>query len=213
VLDAAGHEQDSYGMTQASLLDLVLARRSAPVLKEPGPTRAELARILAAAGTVPDHGSLRPFRFVVVEGEGRAVFGDALARMAAEHRPSMPAAGLDKVRAKAFRSPTLIALIASPRNEKIERWEQHATAACAGYAVVLAAHALGVGANWKSLPFTRGAALAGVLGLTAEEEMFGWIHLGRASDEAAPAPRQPLILADVVTVIDGSGERRAFAES
>lgn len=197
-------------MTDASLLDLVLARRSAPVLREPGPTHAELARILAAAGTVPDHGTLRPFRFVVVEGEGRGAFGDALAQTAAEHRPGMPAAGLDKIRAKAFRSPTLIAVIASPRSAKIERWEQHATAACAGYAIVLAAHALGVGANWKSVPFTRGAALARVLGLTADEEMFGWIHLGRASEEDAPAPRAPLALAEVVTLLDGSGERRAF---
>jgi len=212
-LDAAGRERDSYGMTDAPLLDLVLARRSAPVLKEPGPTHAELARILGAAGTVPDHGTLRPFRFVVVEGDGRAAFGDALARTAAEHRPGMPAAGLDKMRAKAFRSPTLIAVIASPRSEKIERWEQHATAACAGYAVVLAAHALGVGANWKSVPFTRSAALVGVLGLTADEEMFGWIHLGRASEEAAPAPRAPLVLADVATLLDGSGERRAFDAS
>ncbi|MFZ6177294.1 nitroreductase family protein [Nannocystis pusilla] len=199
-------------MTDARLLDLMLARRSAPVLKEPGPTRAELARILAAAGTVPDHGSLRPFRFVVAEGEGRAAFGDALAETAAEHRPGMPAAGLEKIRAKAFRSPTLVAVIASPRNDKIERWEQHATAACAGYAVVLAAHALGVGANWKSVPFTRGAALTRVLGLSAEEEMFGWIHLGRASDEAAPAPRPPLVLAEFASVLDGSGARRAFDE-
>lgn len=197
-------------MTDAALLDLVLARRSAPVLREPGPTHAELSRILAAAGTVPDHGSLRPFRFVVVEGDGRAAFGDALAATAAEHRPGLPAAGLDKLRAKALRSPTLIVLIASPRSDKIERWEQHATAACAGYALTLAAHALGVGANWKSVPFTRGAALTRLLGLTAGEEMFGWIHLGRASDEAAPAPRPPLALADFTTLLDGPGERRPF---
>lgn len=200
-------------MTDAPLLDLVLSRRSAPVLKEPGPTHAELAQILKAAGTVPDNGGLRPYRFVVVEGEGRAVFGDALAQTAAEHRPNMPAAGLDKIRAKAFRSPTLVALIASPRSEKIERWEQLATAACAGYAVVLAAYALGIGANWKSVPFTRGAALARVLGLADGEEMFGWIHLGRASEEVAPAPRAPLLLADVVTQLDGSGALRAFDES
>ncbi|MDC0716639.1 nitroreductase family protein [Nannocystis bainbridge] len=200
-------------MKDAPLLDLVLARRSAPVLNDPGPTHAELARILAAAGTVPDHGSLRPYRFVVVEGEGRAAFGDALAQTAAERRPDMPATGLEKIRAKAFRSPTLIALIASPRNDKIERWEQHATAACAGYAVVLAAHALGIGANWKSVPFTRGAALTRVLGLEAGEDMFGWIHLGRASDDTAPAPRAPLVLADVATVLDGSGARRAFDAS
>jgi nitroreductase len=194
-------------MTDASLLDLVLARRSAPALTEPGPTRAELARILAAAGTVPDHGGLRPYRFVVVEGEGRAAFGDALARTAAEHRPGLPAGGLDKIRGKALRSPALIAVIASPRGAKIERWEQHATAACAGYAIVLAAHALGVGANWKSVPYTRGAALSELLGLTPDEEMFGWIHLGRACDEPAPAPREPLALADVASLLDGAGRR------
>ncbi|MCY1004458.1 hypothetical protein OV079_02510 [Nannocystis pusilla] len=42
--------------------------------------------------------------------------------------------------------------------------------------------------------------------------MFGWIHLGRASDEAAPAPRTPLVLADLSSVFDGSGARRAFDE-
>ena len=58
--------------------------------------------------------------------------------------------------------------------------------------------------------FTRGAALSRVLGLTADEEMFGWIHLGRASEADAPAPREPLALAEFVTVLDGSGERRTF---
>jgi hypothetical protein len=43
--------------------------------------------------------------------------------------------------------------------------------------------------------------------------MFGWIHLGRASEEVAPAPRAPLLLADVVTQLDGSGALRAFDES
>lgn len=186
------------------MVDLLMERRSAIALDSPGPTRADLDRILRAAGTVPDHGLLRPFRFVVAEGEGRAQFGDALAKDQAARKPGAPPEALAKMRAKAFRSPTLVVLIASPKVGKIEVWEQTATAACAGYAVVLAAHALGLGAVWKSVPFTKGAALTETLGLSETEAMLGWIHLGTASRDV-PAPHPPLDLAAVTTVLDGSG--------
>lgn len=192
-------------VNSTALLDMMVSRRSAAALVEPGPTRDELERMFSAAVTVPDHGALRPFRLVVVEGDGRARFGDALAKTAAEHRPSMPAVGLEKVRAKAFRSPTIVILVASRKSAKIEAWEQNATAACAGYAIVLAAHALGIGAVWKSVPFTRGMALSETLGLTDSEEMLGWIHLGKAAgDEPLPA-RAPFVVSDVASVLGGDG--------
>ena len=151
-------------------LALLLSRPAISTLGAPGPTRAQLDQLLLAAGTVPDHGRLRPYRFAIIEGDGRAAFGDALARAAAERKPGLSEGALDAMRAKAFRSPTSIAVIASPKPGKIERWEQHATAACTGYAIVLAAHALGVGAVWKSVPFTRGQALTELLGLTDAEK-------------------------------------------
>jgi nitroreductase len=190
-----------------ALLDLVLSRRSAAALVDPGPSPEELERILSAAGAVPDHGLLRPFRFVVAEGEGRARFGDALAATALERKPELPESAREKIRSKAFRSPTIVALIASPKPGKIEVWEQNATAACAGYAIVLAAHALGIGASWKSVPFTKGAALAEALGLAEGEEMLGWIHLGRAArDQELPA-RKPLALAEMTSVLGADGRK------
>ncbi|WP_437691406.1 nitroreductase family protein [Sorangium sp. So ce176] len=189
------------------LLDLVVGRRSVAALAEPGPSAEQLERILLAAGAVPDHGLLRPFRFVVAEGDGRARFGDALAASAAEHAPGMPEKKLDSVRAKAFRSPTIVALIASPKPGKIALWEQSATAACAGYAIVLAAHALGVGAVWKSVPFTKGRALAEALGLRDDEEMLGWIHLGTPARDEPPAPRPPLATGDIASVLEPGGLR------
>lgn len=196
--------------TAPAMLDFLLSRRSATSLGLPGPTREELDQILRAAGAVPDHGLLRPFRFVIVEGEGRARFGDALAKTAAERQPAMPAALLEKVKAKAFRSPTIVVLIASPKPGKIDTWEQNATAACAGYALTLAAHALGVGAVWKSVPFTKGMALTETLGLESTEEMLGWIHLGKPSRDDAPPPRAALDLAAMTTVLDGEGRRTPY---
>ena len=186
------------------MLELILARRSAPgTLVEPGPTHEQLAQMLATAATVPDHGRLLPYRFSVVEGEGRAAFGDALAKCQAERKPELPAAVFEKVRSKAFRSPTIIVVIASPKPGKVEVWEQKATAACTGYAITLAAHALGVGAVWKSVPFTRGAALAELFGLTEAEEVLGWIHLGTPSGEPLEK-REGLNMDTHVTLLAGS---------
>lgn len=162
-----------------------------------------LEKILQAAGTVPDHGLLRPFRFVVAEGDGRAQFGDALLKVGQERMPGMPAAKLEKLRAKAFRSPTLVAVIASPVPGKVEAWEQVATAACAGYAICLAAHALGVGAVWKSVPFTKGQALTETLGLADGEEMLGWIHLGTETRAEATPAREAFDVSAKTTVLDG----------
>lgn len=187
------------------VLDFLLARRSAAALIEPGPSRDQLAKILSAAGTVPDHGLLRPYRFVVVEGEARSRFGEALAGAAKERKPELAPPMLEKVAAKAQRSPTIVAVIASPKAGKIETWEQKVTASCAGYALILAAQALGVGAVWKSMPFTKGASLTETLGLTPEEEMLGWIHLGtRAREQELPA-RKPLVLSELVSVLSPDG--------
>lgn len=188
-----------------TMLDFLMTRRSAGTLAAPGPSRAQLDQLLQAAGTVPDHGRLRPFRFAVIEGEGRAAFGEALAKVAQERRPDMPAGGLDKMRSKAQRSPTIIVVIASPKPGKIEVWEQHATAACAGYAIILAAAAIGVGAVWKSVPFTRGTGLKELFGLADTEEMLGWIHLGTEDADEAPVARPNLDLAETAILVDGSG--------
>ena len=44
----------------------------------PGPTAAELDVIIATATRVPDHGKLRPWRFIVFEGDARLKAGAAI---------------------------------------------------------------------------------------------------------------------------------------
>lgn len=188
------------------VLTFLLTRRSGVELVEPAPSDAQLATMLQAAASAPDHGGMRPYRFVIVRGAGRDRFGDALAAAAAEARPGVPAEAFAKVRNKAFKAPLLVVVIAAQQaGGKAEPWEQSATAACAGFAVVLAANALGVGAVWKSSPFMRGRALVHVLGLGPDESALGWINLGR---ELAPAEarRAPDVSA-LATVLDGDARR------
>ena len=81
-----------------------------------------------------------------------------------EGKPDLPDEAFEKLRQKAFLAPSQLVLIFTPRPIKIPVWEQQVTASCAGYAVTLAAHALGLGAIWKSSPFLDGARIREVLG-------------------------------------------------
>src|SRR5260221_4983662 len=60
-------------------LEVIRARRSIGRLTEPAPSDAEPTQILEAAVAAPDHGELRPWRFVVLRGEAQDAFGEVLA--------------------------------------------------------------------------------------------------------------------------------------
>ena len=179
-------------MTVASLLGrrplrAMLDRRSSSTLVEPGPSVDQLGQILEAATTVPDHGGLRPWRLVVVSGRGRDRFGDALAAAGREAIPTLDTATTERLRGKAFVAPTLIAIAARvDGGAKIPAWEQVASASCCGYAIALAADALGFGAMWKSSPFQRGDELFRLLDLEPDDQFLGWVNIGTTVDAVAP---------------------------
>ena len=189
-----------------AVLDAILHRRSvARFVEDVLPTPAELDALLRAATTVPDHGELRPYRFVVSQGAGRARFGAALAAAGLENNPDLPQGLQEKLRSKALAAPTQILIVSSPRpGMKIPVWEQEVTASCTGYAIALAAHALGLGAIWKSAPRMDGAQLRATLDLREGERLLGWVNVGRPVAEGA-VPRVDVELATVAGVLGAVG--------
>src|SRR5215218_4068321 len=91
-------------------LDLLLSRRSVGALTEPAPEGTELDLILEAGLRAPDHGRLRPWRFVLIRGEARAALGECLASALKTRDRAAPPALLDRYRAWAVRHPLLIAV-------------------------------------------------------------------------------------------------------
>ncbi len=176
-----------------SIYNFLAQRHSAALLVEPKPSRPEIERILQVAATVPDHGALKPYRFVVIEGEARETFAEALLDAAHAHRPG----GLDegmkpKIKAKAFAAPLQIVIIFSPKDSpKIPRWEQMAAASCTGYALDLAANALGYGSVWKNFAYDPGPKMTSLFGLRAGEEVLGWVNVGTERDRDR-TPRSPV---------------------
>jgi nitroreductase len=188
-------------------LELLLARRSAPALVEPPPSEAELETILHAATTVPDHGTLRPWRFVVVTGEARQRFGEALAASVLQARPDSPPEALVKPRLKAFVAPLFVVIVFSPRDDgKTPEWEQMVSAGLTGYAMLLAAESLGLAAGWKSSHHLEGDELRALLRLRPQERILGWINLGHMPEKVAAGlaekPRDLVPLEDVVSHLE-----------
>lgn len=195
----------------AAALQPFLTRRSTAALYPPAPTAEQLDAILAVAASVPDHGGLRPWRFVVVSGDAREAFGEALAQAALEADPALDAGVQERIRSKAFVAPALVAVAARiDTRAKVPAWEQIASASCAGYAIALAAHQLGLGAIWKSAPVHEGVAIEKALDLTPDDRFLGWVNIGHAGAERGTVLRQTPDLGDVARRLDPDGTPRPY---
>src|SRR6476619_4567571 len=89
-------------------LEALITRSSAKTYGDTAPTKEHLATVLQAAVRAPDHGRLRPWRFMLIEGEQRRKFGDILAASAMRRNPALSAGDLQREHDKALRAPLSI---------------------------------------------------------------------------------------------------------
>ena len=174
-------------------LRLLAHRRSTKVIHftAPGPASAEIDALIALAARVPDHGKLGPWRFVVVEGEGRARAGEKLAGVCADE----PSAAI--ARNAFLRAPVCVMVISTAApHPKIPEWEQQLSAGAVCFALLIAAHAAGYGGCWLTGWPAYDARARAALGLAEPERIAGFIHLGTPTE--APTER---VRADVIARI------------
>lgn len=116
---------------------------------EPGPSEAELDRILSIAARTPDHGKLFPWRFVIVERKQRQSLAAVLARALPEHDPDALPAHYAKALEFAHQAPSLVVVVSAPvPNHKIPEWEQELSTGAASMNLLIAAHAMGYVGGW-----------------------------------------------------------------
>jgi nitroreductase len=166
-------------------LDLLLRRRSASAkaMTEPGPNAEDLQLILKAGVRVPDHGKLAPWRFLLFDGEGRAEFGAVLERVLAEREPDAGDVRRQIERTRFMRAPLVIAVISSPKSDKpIPEWEQRLSAGAVCQNMVIAATALGYGAQWITEWCAYDEAVVAALGLSGKEHVAGFLYLGTSGE-------------------------------
>jgi len=176
----------------SSALSLLQTRKSASVkaMGGPGPTPEQLKTILEIAVRVPDHGKLTPWRLVLFEGEARRKFGELIkARWHALH----PDHGEDSLAFQAglfLRAPTVVVIVskAGP-HVKIPEWEQLLSAGAVTQNMLLAAAALGVGAQWNTDWIAYDAEIMKAMGLSETEKIVGVVYFGTPSAALEDRPR------------------------
>ncbi|MGI9423716.1 MAG: nitroreductase family protein [Hyphomicrobiaceae bacterium] len=178
------------------MIDFLLARRSSrpAMLGDPGPTPEDLNKILTVAARVPDHKKLVPWRFIVFEGEARALFGAQLAEICAqeEAEPLSPVR-LETERARLMRAPVVIAVVSRINRERgVPELEQTLSAGAACLNLCHAANALGYGTSWITEWYSFSPGVRGLMKLTDDEQIAGFIYVGTASEKQQDRDRPTL---------------------
>jgi len=183
---------------RSSILSLLETRRSAKPreLVGPGPTAAELERMLAIAARTPDHGKLHPWRFVIVGDDQRDAFGTLLREAVVEHDPCTTIAHHNKEDEFAHYAGQLVVVVSAPAaNHKIPVWEQELSCGAAAMNLLLAAHALGYVAGWVTGWRAYSERVRAAF-CEPGERIAGFVFIGEASRDLEDRPRPEL--SDVV---------------
>jgi nitroreductase len=177
-------------------LDFLARRRSASALAltEPAPSPTELETLLRLAARVPDHGKLFPWRFVVLRGPAKQRFIAGLEAIASK-RPDGEklTAKLGKIKAP----PLTVAVVSHATPTDIPEWEQRLSSGAVCMTLIIAAQAMGYGANWITDWYAYDAEAGRLLGLKDGEQVAGFVHLGTSAD--APLERVRPDMAAVVS--------------
>lgn len=159
--------------------------------------------LLETAVWVPNHRLTEPWRFVFLNGESVARYAAirrdmALDACAVEDEATRRQVG-DGTYQKFIGIPAFLAVIMKEHADPETREEDFAACCCLTQNFLLLAWERGLGSSWKT--FKNDPRLRALLGLSADEKVVGWLHLGYPNGAAQPTRRSPAI--ERFTVLNG----------
>ena len=171
----------------SSVTRFLLDRASEPRLEAPAPPRDVLEQAFQCAARAPDHALLRPWRYLVIEGEALEALGELFASACPETASEQE---VEKSRKAPLRAPMVIVGIASPQHHpKVPEVEQVMSAAAGMAFIGLALRDAGYGGMWRTGPVTYHAQVHRGLGLAEGESIVGFLYTGTVVQEKPPVPR------------------------
>lgn len=179
----AGNDLAAFAQTLITSRQNILPRR----LAEPGPSTEQVMDMFRCAASAPDHGVVRPWRFVLVPEDKRALLADVFAQALIERDAAATEEQIGQAREKAFRAPFLALAIArlGPCEPDIEPLERMVSVGAAIQNFLLSAHSMGFGGSLTSGQAMRSDALRQLFGLSAGEQAVCCINVG------TPIKRKP----------------------
>jgi nitroreductase len=185
------------------LLEALNTRATAKTYGADAPTKEHLAVALQAAVRAPDHGRLRPWRFMLIEGDQRRTFGELLASSAKRRTPALSDGDLQRERDKAMRAPMIVVVACRVvPGTKVPAIEQILAAGAATQNLLLALHAQGYAAAWKTGEAAYDAQVKQALGLAVDDHVIGFVYVGGGAG-ASFSQGKPASVADAMLDFPG----------
>lgn len=169
-------------------IEALQTRTAAPRLTEPSPSPSELDTILKAGLRAPDHGMLRPWRFLLVSGTAR----EKLGKMFVEQMMPETEEQKTKLLNAPLRAPLIIVAVAQiQEHPKVPPVEQICATAAAVQNMSVAIHALGYSSIWRTGAPAFHAGVKEALGFKAGDEIVGFLYVGTPTVER-PVPENAI---------------------
>jgi nitroreductase len=184
-------------MIQMDVMTALFTRRSIGVVKPMEPPKEVIMKCLEAAVHAPNHFRTEPWRFFVLTGQARERYGDVLAAIRKEELEAKGEAvdeeKLAKEKAKAFRAPVLItvAVVPDTSNPRVVELEEIMAGAAAVQNLLLAVHAHGLAAIWRTGEVHYHPKLKAFFNLPEEAHLIGTVYIGYPDISPPAAKRTP----------------------
>jgi nitroreductase len=162
-----------------AVLAAIHGRRSVGRVSPEPLERAVVEELLEAAVAAPNHQLTAPWRFVVLAGGARDEVGAAHARAVARLRPDADGESLAREAGRLRRAPVVIAAAVAPGEDPVQAREDRDAVAAAVENLLLAAHARGLAAMWRTGAMAHEPEVREALGLSGREAIVGFVYLGR----------------------------------
>jgi nitroreductase len=186
-------------VSRVDVFEAIRGRRSVGKVTQQAVPRDLIDRLLAAAVEAPNHHETEPWRFFVLTGTAREEFGDVLAGALEQRFRGEDPARLEGLmlaeRAKPLRAPVLIVVAArhdqaEKGGEKVVPLEDTLATAAAVQNMLLAAHALGLAAQWRTGDGAFDPRVKAHFGLDAKDDIVAIVYVGyRDPDRDIPRTR------------------------
>ena len=180
------------------VLEAIRTRRSMAKVSDRRPPRELVQQLIEAAFWAPNHFMTQPWRFVVLAGAAREALGEAMARALAarlerQGKQATPEQ-LQAERARPLRAPVVVVAAVEPaaQDPRVVEVEEIEAGAAAVQNLLLAAHALGLAAYWRTGEAAYDPLVKEHLGLSPRAHIIGFVYLGYPDGELPPPkPRDP----------------------
>ncbi len=206
LVTAAVDTEDDNTMAMAiedgeQMIEWIKSRRTIGNLQQPAPTHEQIKEAIACAATAPDHKKLRPWRFIITEGEARKQLGQALLE-AAEAQAARESETLsDKTRHKTanlpMRAPVIITVVTHMKeHKKVPPFEQMLSAGAAVQNLLLALMAQGFSTVWRTGLLANEPAVKAYFGVADDDYVTAFVYTGTSpknSPRRKPMDIEPLL--------------------